>query len=114
VAKEAQIGVDISVASGYAPHRLNEPRRPDIKLSASSRAIPTIRVKLTPQGPRVARPICRCQHEAHLIADVAMQSEGGANHFSGAACQYVVKSWDDSTLVCAACDKAAHSGRAAS
>jgi hypothetical protein len=45
---------------------------------------------------------------------VAMQSEGGANHFSGAACQYVVKSWDDSTLVCAACDKAAHSGRAAS
>ena len=88
---------------------------PDMELT-SSRAIPTIRVTLTPQGPRIAQPIiCQCLHADHIAADIALRSEGGSRHFSGARVAYVVRAWDDGPLlICADCDRAGHRGRASS
>lgn len=88
------------------PH-MSQPNR------LTSRAIPTIRVRLTPKGPRIDRPtICSCEHADHLAADITMVSEGGARHFSGSRVAFVVRSWRDNRLVCSDCDRAGHGGPA--
>ena len=87
-----------------------------MKLSASNRSIPAIRVVLTSQGPRLARPICDCRHAVHFEHDVSKLPEGnsGSNHLAFERVAYIVRSWDGSTLICAACDRAGHTGRASS